>query len=214
LLDTDTDLWVAVHEERRALLDLLETLSPDQWNTPSLCDGWRVRDVVGHIVSSTSVSIWRAAGAMISSGFKINRYLAKDGRKRGAATPEELIEQFRRALPTTSHPPGQSSLAMLEDVIIHQIDIRLPLGHPRAVPLGRMRLVADYLDGNGFYPGKRLADGLRLEATDTDWATGHGPLVNGPIEALALTLSGRFVQVDQLRGEGLATLQDRISSTR
>ncbi|WP_211355003.1 maleylpyruvate isomerase N-terminal domain-containing protein [Blastococcus colisei] len=28
--------------------DLLDDLSPKEWETPSLCDGWRVRDVAAH----------------------------------------------------------------------------------------------------------------------------------------------------------------------
>jgi uncharacterized protein (TIGR03083 family) len=32
-----------------AISELLEPLSPEQWDAPSLCDGWRVRDVVSHM---------------------------------------------------------------------------------------------------------------------------------------------------------------------
>jgi uncharacterized protein (TIGR03083 family) len=28
----------------------LHTLAPEDWDKPSLCAGWRVRDVVGHIL--------------------------------------------------------------------------------------------------------------------------------------------------------------------
>ena len=36
--------------ERTDLADLLETLTPRQWEAPSLCQGWRVRDVVAHVM--------------------------------------------------------------------------------------------------------------------------------------------------------------------
>lgn len=39
-------------EERAELADLLATLGPDQWEAPSLCAGWRVRDVVAHMDSN------------------------------------------------------------------------------------------------------------------------------------------------------------------
>lgn len=205
-----TDVWPQVHDERDALLELLEVLTPAQWDGPTLCSKWRVRDVVGHLVNTTEIKLPKALWAIARSGFRMNRYIETDARRRGAADPARLLSGFRHAMPRTTHPPGQSPLAMLEDIVIHQIDIRLPLGRPRAVPLERMRLVADYLDGNGFYPGKKLAQGLRLQATDIDWATGDGPVIAGPIEALALTLSGRFVAVEDLHGEGLATLSDRV----
>jgi hypothetical protein len=34
--------------------DYLATLTADEWEKPSLCTGWRVRDVVGHILYATS----------------------------------------------------------------------------------------------------------------------------------------------------------------
>ena len=208
------DLWPQVHEERAALLELLEALVPEQWDVPTLCSAWQVRHVVGHLVSTTEIKLPRALCAIAMSGFRMNRYIEKDGRRRGAVPHAELLTEFRTALPRRTHPPGQSPLAMLEDIVLHQIDIRVPLGHRRAVPLERMRIVAGYLDGNSFYPGKKLARGLRLEATDTDWATGDGPVVRGPIEALALTLSGRFIALDDLHGDGLSALRRRIGATR
>ena len=39
----------AVTAERLALCELLETLAPGDWSTPSLCPGWTVHDVVAHL---------------------------------------------------------------------------------------------------------------------------------------------------------------------
>ncbi|WP_407665849.1 maleylpyruvate isomerase N-terminal domain-containing protein [Mycolicibacterium aubagnense] len=36
--------------ERRDLVEFLGGLTTQQWEQPSLCTGWRVRDVVGHII--------------------------------------------------------------------------------------------------------------------------------------------------------------------
>ncbi len=44
------DVWAEVAAERNDLADLLETLTPEQWDAPSLCNQWKVRDVVGHLV--------------------------------------------------------------------------------------------------------------------------------------------------------------------
>jgi uncharacterized protein (TIGR03083 family) len=206
------DLWPEVHDERRALLQLLETLTPEQWDGPTLCSQWRTRDVVGHIVGGTEVKLPGAIFAIAASGFRMNRYIERDGRRRGAHPVDMLLADFRNALPRTTHPPGQSPLAMLEDIVIHQIDIRRPLGQPRAVPEHRMQLVASYLHPHGFYPGKKLSKGLRLQATDSDWSVGDGPELSGPIEALALMLSGRFVGLEELRGEGKAILSARVGA--
>ena len=208
-----TDLWQEVHDERAALLELLETLEDEQWDHSTLCSQWRVRDVVAHIINTTDIKLPSALWAIARAGFNMNRYIDRDARRRGAEPIPKLLADYRAALPRMTHPPGQSPLAVLEDIVIHQIDIRLPLGQRRTVSHDRMKLVADYLDGNNFYVGKKLVRGLRLRATDADWTSGAGPTVSGPIEALALTLSGRFVMLDQLEGDGLPTIQARIHAS-
>ena len=80
-----TDVWLDVFEEREALMELLDKLTPKQWDARSLCSEWRVRDVVGHMVSETQMSVARLAVGMIASGFRFNRWIDKDARRRGAA---------------------------------------------------------------------------------------------------------------------------------
>ena len=94
-MSTGTDVWTDVHHERQSLLELLEALTPAQWDAPSLCAEWRVRDVVGHMVSETRMTVAQAAWGFIRSGFRINRYIAKDARQRGAAPVAMLLEDFR-----------------------------------------------------------------------------------------------------------------------
>jgi hypothetical protein len=43
--------------ERSDLADFLTTLQPEQWQAASLCEGWRVRDVVAHVMSFDRVSL-------------------------------------------------------------------------------------------------------------------------------------------------------------
>lgn len=37
--------------ERHALLELLRSLAPDDWSAPTVCPGWDVHDIVGHILN-------------------------------------------------------------------------------------------------------------------------------------------------------------------
>ena len=46
------DIWPVVHAERRALAADLAALTPEQWQTPSLCTGWSVHDVLAHMVAT------------------------------------------------------------------------------------------------------------------------------------------------------------------
>ncbi len=209
-----TDVWDDVHQERQALLELLETLTPDQWDTQSLCTEWQVRDVVAHMVSETRMTIAQTARGFITSGFRINRYIDKDARRRGAIPAANLLEDFRAVVPARTHLPGLSSLAMLEDIVIHQVDIRRALDEPRCIPDRRTIPVATDLWTNRLFPGPKLFQGLRAVASDAAWTTGQGPDVAGPIEALILTLAGRFVALDQLQGEGIPILRLRADAQR
>jgi uncharacterized protein (TIGR03083 family) len=213
-MPTVTDFWTDVHQERQALLNLLETLTPEQWDAPSLCAEWRVRDVVGHMVSETRMTVAQAGWGFITSGFRINRYIAKDARQRGDAPIASLLEDFRAVILARTHLPGLSSLSMLEDIVIHQMDICRPLGQHRGIANGRMISVADDLWTNRFFPGPKLFRGIRAIATDAEWSVGDGTEVAGPIEALVLTLAGRFSALDQLHGDGTAILRMRAAALR
>jgi uncharacterized protein (TIGR03083 family) len=156
----------------------------------------------------------QVAWGFITSGFRINRYIAEDARRRGAAPVATLLEDFRSVVLARTHLPGLSSLSMLEDIVIHQLDIRRPLGQDRCIPNGRMIPVAADLWTNRFFPGPKLFEGIRATATDADWSAGDGVDVTGPIEALVLTLAGRFAALDVLKGEGTVTLGMRADSLR
>jgi hypothetical protein len=57
------------------------------------------------------------------------------------------------------------------------------------------------------FDARRRLAGLRLEATDTQWAAGDGEVVEGPVEALLLLLTGRVAAArDRLSGPGVARL--------
>ena len=98
------DVWSDVHQERHALLELLETLTGEEWDAPSLCTEWRVRDVVGHMVSETSMTVPRVAWGFMRSGFHINRYIAASARRRGETPVTDLLEDFRRIIFSRTSP--------------------------------------------------------------------------------------------------------------
>ena len=206
-----TNVWIDVHEERQSLLLLLETLTQSEWDEPSLCAGWRVRDVVGHMVSETTMTLPGVVKGMVGSGFRINRFIAVDARERGRRPVPDLIEDFQIAIPTRTHLRGLSSLSMLEDIIIHSLDIRRPLHRAHAVPERRMSSVATDLWASRFFPGHKLFRDLRVMAIDSEWCAGDGPDVTGPIESLVLVMSGRLSDLGKLEGEGIATVQERAA---
>jgi uncharacterized protein (TIGR03083 family) len=44
-------------DERRDLAELLASLTSEQWDAPTLCERWRVRDLVAHVDSYEELSL-------------------------------------------------------------------------------------------------------------------------------------------------------------
>ena len=65
---------------------------------------------------------------------------------------------------------------------------------------------------SGFVGAKKRTAGLHLVATDVEWSHGQGPEVQGTGEAILLALTGRPVVLDELTGDGVATLRARIAA--
>lgn len=207
-----TDVWIDVHDERESLLALVETLTPVEWNTQSLCAQWRVRDVVGHLVSETTMSIPKLVRGTVRSGFRINKFIATDARRKGGLTDLELVDAFRAAVPTRTHLRGLSTMSMLEGTVIHSLDISNPLHRAHPVPEGRMVLVASDLLSSRYFVGRKLFADLRVTATDIDWSSGEGKEVSGPIEGFVLAMSGRVAGLDELHGEGMVSVRQRAEN--
>jgi hypothetical protein len=68
---------------------------------------------------------------------------------------------------------------------------------------------------NPFVPAFRNSRGLRLRATDVDWAHGgRGPLVEGRGAELVSVLGNRPRMLPALRGDGVELLASRVSPRR
>jgi len=122
------DTWAKYDAERGALCDDLAALGASQWDTQSLCDEWKVRDVVAHLVAECD----RRTGAMlvgfVRSGLDPNRYIAREALLAGEASPESLLTQLRATIGKRKTPPLAKPMAMLIDTVCHSGDIRRPLG--------------------------------------------------------------------------------------
>ena len=113
------DVWVEVSASRSELADLLETLTPEQWDAPSLCDEWKVRDVVGHIVlGAGKLGFGKVVGDLAKSGFKMNKMLARSALEKGQEDPEVLLKQLREQATTRYTPPMTKPMDMLSDVVV------------------------------------------------------------------------------------------------
>jgi uncharacterized protein (TIGR03083 family) len=202
--------WPTIHAEREALIADLTPLTDEQWATPSLCAGWSVRDVLGHMTAAAKKTTPTFFTGLAAAGFRFNAMTAKDVAREGEGAPADTLARFKAQVKATTHPPGPLD-TMLGETIVHSQDIRRPLGIAHTYPTEAVARVADFYKGSNLVLGgkKRIA-GLRLQATDADWSHGDGPEVSGPMLSLVMMISGRKAALDDLSGEGVATLKGRM----
>ncbi|MFD3509540.1 maleylpyruvate isomerase family mycothiol-dependent enzyme [Nocardia sp. NPDC058666] len=191
-------------QERTELVALLRSLREQEWETPSLCAGWRVRDVVGHLLQDT-LSPLSYAGVVVRNLGSVNRTNNALAQSFSGLSTEQLVDKLENESGRLSK---LSPRLMLSDLVVHHQDIRRPLGRPRTIPADRLKAVLSYPDPFAF-PG-RFTKGLRFTATDVDWTSGTGPEIRGPGEAIVLAVVGRTVALDDLTGEGLPELRRRL----
>ncbi|MBL7256327.1 maleylpyruvate isomerase family mycothiol-dependent enzyme [Paractinoplanes lichenicola] len=202
----------AIAGERRRVADLVESLSPDQLATPSLCAGWTVRQVAGHLVAAVDAPGRLTLSALLRSGFRIHRANARLAAEIARRPAADLAGSLRRHAENPFRPPVVGYPGQLADLQVHGQDMRRPLGLPHGLALDHLRLSLDFLTGGravGFTPRRRLA-GLRFESTDLDWAYGEGALVSGPAEALMMALTGRAAGLGEIDGPGVRILAARL----
>lgn len=195
--------------ERTELADLLATLTPEQWVAQSLCERWRVRDVVAHVMSFDGVGLLDMAHRVIRGRIVNANQVWVD--ELASLSTEQLLDRLRARL----RPQGLAAtfggrLALL-DVTIHHQDIRRPLGLPRRIPAERLRCVLGDSLRTPELPAWHLARGLRLTPTDLDWSHGRGPELTGPAEALLMAITGRRSAIGELSGPGRQVLARRLA---
>lgn len=206
-----------VRLERRAFLDTLETLTPAQWEHPSLCGEWRVVDVAAHLAWAPVLGPSAGTMAMVRSRLSVNRMIASTAVGWSSRGPDAILEQLGRNMESGAKPLGMPVVAALADAVVHGIDVRRPLGLERRIPREALTPVADFVlktpwPLNAVVGGNaaRRVEGVRLVAEDVDWSHGDGPEVRASAESVALLLYGRPLAAHELSGAGADVLRARL----
>lgn len=204
------DTWTMVAEERTRLVGDLANLPGADWDKPSLLPNWNVRQVTGHMIATAQTSPPKFVLRLIGAGFDFNKMSDKNiAATIEGQSAEQLVEAMRSLINSRTSPPGPAP-TWLGETIVHGEDIFRALGPYREHPIDHVIAVADfYKDSNLLIHAKsRIAD-VKLTATDTDWTTGGGPEVQGPLIALVMAMCGRKQTLDDLTGEGVEVLRGR-----
>ena len=201
-MDADA-IWRHIDEQRGIVADMVDGVDSARWSTPSLCEGWTVRDVAAHLTHS-HMGKPRMLIEAVRSGFRFNamvhRVAVEDTR-----SPAQLATALRGMRGSRKRPPATTACDPLMDVLVHSQDIAVPLGIDLPIPADAAAAAAERLWGMRFplNPQRRLC-GVELVATDADFRAGTGRIVEAPIRDILMLLAGRptaiSARVDSLRG--------------
>ncbi|MHC1559563.1 maleylpyruvate isomerase family mycothiol-dependent enzyme [Actinomycetospora sp. C-140] len=204
------DVLALAQEERGELASFLAELTPAQWDAPTLCSRWSVRDVVAHVIGydvQGMTGFWRTFVLAGGSPDRANQRVVDAFRELEPYGLLDLVRRYR----TPEGPTARFGYRIaLTDGAIHQQDMRRPLGMPRRIPPERLRAILDFAMVAPPIRASVRTRGLRLVATDLDWSSGQGPEVRGPGEAVLMVAAGRRDALGEVDGAGLDTLTERM----
>jgi len=206
---TGVDVWPVVHRERMALAEDLVPLTEEQWSTSSLCPRWTVRNVLAHMSGTAQITPATFLPKLIGSGFSFERLQAKGIAANLGTSGADTLSHFEAIVASKKRPPGPKD-TILGETIVHAEDIRRALGIAHEYPPDAVVELADFFKGSNMIIGtKNRINGLRLNASDTEWSHGSGPEVSGPMLSLLMAMTGRKPVLQDLAGDGVATLRER-----
>ncbi|MFE2440930.1 maleylpyruvate isomerase family mycothiol-dependent enzyme [Streptomyces melanosporofaciens] len=196
------DIRRAIAAERRELADLLDTLTAEQWDAPSLCAGWRVREVAAHMSMGFRYPLPAVLWELTKARGGLHRMTDRLARRDAAtASTSELAAFLRDHADHPWKPPVGGIEAALGHDVIHGLDITVALGIDRRVPEERLRVLLGTVNPKSLKFFGADLDGVRLRADDLDWSYGAGAELTGAAQDLLLVAYGRRLPTGRLHGE-------------
>jgi uncharacterized protein (TIGR03083 family) len=198
-------IWDHTVAARRTLAATLATLTPEEWDHLSLCDGWRVRDVAAHVILGPQLTWGRTVRLLPQFWRGYNGTIAHLGRVWGSRPVAEILAQYEQYADLRRGPALVGDVEPLIDALVHTQDIVRPLGRSVAMPPEAAAVAARRAWTLAPLMGRksRATHRLHLVATDSDWSAGSGPTVEGPTGELLMLATGREPVWSLLSGDGV-----------
>lgn len=189
---TDEDRQELTAVTLSALADALENAPAEAWESPSMCDGWRVREAVAHMTMPARYAEAAFMEMLTAAKFDFtrlsDRLAIEDGRRPIAELTSDLRSETLRAWT----PPGGGWTGALNHAVVHSLDVTAALGLAPAAPDHAVVTVLDDLTSGGVHANfGTTIECRRFVATDVDWSFGSGKVTAAPAGNLALVLCGR-----------------------
>ena len=136
----------------------------------------------------------RFGAELAADGFDFQVMSDRIAERDAALPPAALLDDLRSERLAAFEQPGGGWVGSISHVVIHGLDVTLPLGLGRAAGDEATQLVLDGLAS----PGDRTQFGVEigdraLRATDLGWEHGEGSPLHATAGELVAMLSGRAV---------------------
>jgi uncharacterized protein (TIGR03083 family) len=181
------------------IADLLDALSPQQWASASLCAGWSVRDVAGHLAwrvgSSTRELVRDSVSAVRLGMLSPARVIDVVSRETATAEPADLVRRLRESAVAHADGRGRKSVHELTEVVVHGYDLAVPLALDLSFSAVETGAVAVARAAGGPGVTRAIVRTRTLAATDDGWSVGRGPVTEASARAIVLFLFGRAATV-------------------
>jgi uncharacterized protein (TIGR03083 family) len=192
MITNDSDVQARVGPQLAALGDALADQPSRVADSPSLCEGWAVKNVVAHMTMAARYDgpAFRQELAAAGNNFDV---LSETVALRDGDLPfTRLLADLRSATMALWAPPGGGATGALSHAVIHSLDVTSALGQSRTADDDATRIVLDAMTNGGVAahfgtdPSGRL-----LRANDLDWRFGDGEPVDASAADFVLALAGR-----------------------
>ncbi len=176
------------------IADLLDGLTPEQWAAPSLCAGWSVRDVAGHLVwrlGPTRRLVRDGLRAVSPHSLSPSRIIDAVSRETALAPTDHLVRRLRESAESHAAGHGRKSVHELTEVVVHGYDLAVPLGLDPSFSAVETGAVAIARAAGGPAVTRAIVRGRTLAASDDGWSVGRGPATEATARSIILFLFGR-----------------------
>lgn len=182
--------------QRRRLADLADGFTEQQWQAPALAQGWRVHDVFAHLTMPFEVRVPAMVLGVARHRGSFDAFADTWARQTAArSSGPALASALRAQAQARFTPPFMGPAAPLTDLVVHGLDVTVPLGLPHSDLDPSSLLVAlktlSGKAGQAFGVARGALAGQRWVATDVDWSFGeeNNPAVHAEAADLLLHFS-------------------------
>ena len=175
------DLHALINDSFARLADSLEQQAPEVWDKPSLCAGWRVRDLVAHMTMAARLTDEQFGAELAAAGGDFQLLSDTIAVRDGELPVAEHLTNLRSPELAEWEPPGGGAIGALNHAVVHGLDVTNAVGLPRACTDEAAQVILDNLTTGGVAArfDVDLSD-VRLQANDIDWSSGSGRDVIAP----------------------------------